>query len=297
MASGQQLVEHHAERELIGAGAGGLSEQLFRRHVRRRAGHGPGIGESRDGRQVFGRDVELRQAEVQHLYRACGGHDDVFRFQIAVHDAALVSGRERPGDVGGNCHRARRVDASRRDLVAQRAPFQVLGGDEELIADFFERVDRCDRRVRQRRRGARFLPQARMHARIAKQVRRQRLQRHRPVQPRVVRQVDHAHAAAADDPLDAVGADLRAGCEQGRRLEKTFAMVVRLQKREDFVLHVGGFPGRAHQRGTFGRRRGESAIEQRADTLPLIGVHSRPLRSGETGSDSSFFNQARATVQ
>ena len=60
------------------------------------------------------------------------------------------------------------------------------------------------------------------------------------MQARVVREIDDAHAAAAEDALDAIGADLRAFGQQRRRLEKAVAVVVRLQQREHFVLDVGG---------------------------------------------------------
>jgi len=71
-----------------------------------------------------------------------------------------------------------------------------------------------------------FLPQPRVHAIVAKQVRRQRLQGHRPVQARVVGKIDHAHAAAAEDAIDAIGADFGARFEQRRRLEEPFALLV-----------------------------------------------------------------------
>ena len=115
------------------------------------------------------------------------------------------------------------------------------------------------------------------------------------MQPRVVGEIHHAHAAAADDALDAVGADLRARGEQRRRLEEAVAVVVRLQEREHFVLDVGGLGRRAHERLPLGRRRGQRAIEQRADALPSIRARSSPrLRLGQS---SSFFSHARASVQ
>ena len=121
-------------------------------------------------------------------------------------------------------------------------------------------------------------------------------ERDRAMQPRVVREIDHAHAAAAEDALDAIGADLRAFGEQRRRLEKAVAVVVRLQQREHFVLDVGRLGGRADQRLALGRRRGERAIEQRADALPSIRRASAfALR--RDSPVSSFFSHARASVQ
>ncbi len=93
--------------------------------------------------------------------------------------------------------------------------------------------------MRQRRGGPRLLPQARSHPLVAEQVRRQRLQRDRAMQPRVVGQVDDAHAAAAEDAHDPVGADLRARFEMRRRLEEALVVVVRGEQRHDLVLDVG----------------------------------------------------------
>ena len=128
--------------------------------------------------------------------------------------------------VARDVERARFVERPGADLLAQRAALEILGRDEDLIADLLERVHRGDRRMRQRRGGARFLAQPRAHPIVAEQMRRQRLQRDRAMQPRVVREVDDAHAAAAEDPLDSIRADLRCLGEQRRRLEKSVAVVV-----------------------------------------------------------------------
>ena len=106
------------------------------------------------------------------------------------------------------------------------------------------------------------------------------------MQPRVVREVDHAHAAAAEDPVDAIGADLRAGFEQGRRLEEAVAGVVRLQQREHFVLDVDAVRRVAHQRhARLGlvrpardrttRRRAANARSLPSSKLPVTAFGSR----------------------
>ena len=80
--------------------------------------------------------------------------------------------------------------------------------------------------MRQRRGGARFLPQTRPHPIVPEQVRRQRLQRDRSVQAGILREIHHTHAATPDDSLDPVRADLRAFRQQRRRFEKAVAVVV-----------------------------------------------------------------------
>ena len=152
-----------------------------------------------------------------------------------------------------------------RQLFAQRPAFEVFRRDEDLIADLFEREHRGDRRMRQRRGGARFLAQPRPHPIVAKQVRRQRLQRDRAMQPRVVREIHHAHAAAADNALDAIGADLGARLEQRRRFEKAVAVVVRFEQRQHFILDVRGLGRRAHQRK---RAQAGGAASARSNNAP-----------------------------
>jgi hypothetical protein len=143
-----------------------------------------------------------------------------------MHDAAVVRGLQRGGNGARDVERPRFAERSRGDLRPQRASFQVFRGDEDLIANLFERVDRGDRGMRQRRGGARFLAQARPHPIVPEQMRRQRLQGDRSMQASILREIDDPHAAAPDDPLDAILSDLRALVEQRRWLEKAMAVVV-----------------------------------------------------------------------
>ena len=58
-------------------------------------------------------------------------------------------------------------------------------------------------------------------------MRRQRLERDRAMQPRVVGEIDDAHSAAAEDAHDPIRADLRARFEMRGRLEEALGVVVR----------------------------------------------------------------------
>ena len=74
---------------------------------------------------------------------------------------------------------------ARANLFAERVAVHELAGDVEFAVDLLERVDGADAGMGQRRGGARFAAQPLALRRIARQVRRQRLERHRPSQPRV----------------------------------------------------------------------------------------------------------------
>ena len=159
-------------------------------------------------------DVELREAEVQNLHAAAGRAHDVFRFQVAMDNTPLVGGDQCVRNLSRGGQRPLRRQRPLGQFFAQRAALQILGGDERLVAHFLECVDGGDGRVRQRARGACLVPQPRPHQVVSEQVGRQRLQRHRPVQPRVFGEIDHAHAATTENADDSVGADVRAGRQQ-----------------------------------------------------------------------------------
>ena len=94
-----QLIDENAKRELVGAHAGWLTDELLGRHVSRRAGHDPRLAQDGAGPALVNHRVELRQAEVENLHRSIGQPDDVLGFEIAVGDAAFVRRGERARDV------------------------------------------------------------------------------------------------------------------------------------------------------------------------------------------------------
>ena len=145
------------------------------------------------------RRLETREAEVQDLQPPVARPHDVFRLQIAMDDAARVRFGEGARDLPGRPHDVgRRRPLRRCDLVAERGAVDEFGDDEQLVVDFLERVDGADARMRQRRGRPRFAPQPLPLHRIARQMRRQRLDRDLPPEPRVRREVHAPHAAAAE---------------------------------------------------------------------------------------------------
>ena len=242
------------------AGVDHAAIQLLGGHVRRRPEQESRLGDERPRRRAA---LETREAEVQDLQPAITRSHDVFRFQIAMHDAARVRFGERARDLPGRPHNlGRRRPPSRCDLFAKRGAVDEFGDDEQLVVDFLERVDGADSRMGERRGRPRFPPQPLALHRIARQVRRERFDRDLPPEPRVRREIHAPHPAAADFPDDRVGAERRSRHQHGvvgqeighafddrLRQEITRAEMM-FEQRDDFVLHHGivgslaGHPGR-----------------------------------------------------
>ena len=171
------------------------------------------------------------------------------------------------------------------DLVAQRVPFDELRRDVELSVELLQRVDRADARMRQHRGGARFAAQAIAMQRLARQLRRERLQRDGAAEPAVRGEVHAAHPAAPDLANDGVRAEHRSGLERvllfeqmrsgfgdGLGEERSGARVV-IEQRSHFGAHDG-----IVRRGLFepaqhiGRLVLERVLEQISRAASLFGV-------------------------
>ena len=95
------------------------------------------------------------------------------------------------------------------------------------------------------------------------------------MQPRVVREIHHAHAAAAEDALDAIGADLRARrrAAPAARENRGCRRATSSSASTSSWTSAGSVDARTSD-SALGRRRRQRAIEQRADALPSIRVRS-----------------------
>ena len=213
----QQLVGHHAPRELVAAAVEPLGAQLLARHVLRRShddalggDHGQ-VGGRRGARRVDELGVgAARDAEIEDLGRAVGRDEDVLGLDVAMHQARAVGGAEatrdveEPGDLLGQ---GRRGVA---DEGAQRGALDELHGDERRAVGFPDVVDGHDVRVGEGGGGARLPHHARrglgvghrVVARLAEE-----LHGDATPQPRVVRPEDATHAALADHGFEAVTVD------------------------------------------------------------------------------------------
>ncbi len=203
----QQLVTDHAQRVDIAARIRrALARRLLGAHVGRGA-------EQRAGLRQGAADAELlADAEVQHLGLAVCGDQDVGRLQIAMDHAARVGVLHRIGD-------ARQQLQPRRARKARGMPRQVHA------LDVFHRQERVavgidigldhlgDARVRQAREQFGLAREAGAQPRLVGQC--QALDCHLPPRRGLLREIDHAHATAAQLAQHAVTADL---ARQGRWL-------------------------------------------------------------------------------
>ncbi len=141
MCAGEELVKEDADRPEIGARVDVLAEPLLGSHVREGAAARPGC------RAL----VAPGHAEIQHFDPSSGVEDhDVLGLEVAVHDVALVRGRERADDrhhdVEREALRAREARSSRArgQDVAQRAALEVLEDHVRMPVGLVDLVDDHD---------------------------------------------------------------------------------------------------------------------------------------------------------
>ena len=166
--------------------------ELLRRHV----------GRAANDRGAVRRDLEeTRRAEVSDLEHIVFGHQDVGRPQVAMDDAGVVRVIDGVADLAGEIERAVELERSaRRDDVLERLAMHVLHDDEEDVVLFFRRGDRDDVRVVHAGEQAWLAQQlAEVHVLTVRNLDRDLL-----VDPRVLRQVHGAEAAAPERSDDLV---------------------------------------------------------------------------------------------
>jgi hypothetical protein len=205
---GGQFMEHDTERPDVAPGIGRTAKQHLRRDVGERpdrlTGRSGDLDRSRQ-RVGFTRIEPARDAEIQHLGALLIVDHDIGRFQIAVHDAALVRVSERAGDVRPVAQHGFDRQPVRGHELRQRPAVDVLHGDEGETVHFADFVHGANVRVTQVRGGARLVEQAdAIVRRRSLPPAAQQLERHRPMQPLVTRAVDDAHAAGAQARFDTV---------------------------------------------------------------------------------------------
>ena len=88
--------------------------------------------------------IRLGQTKIQQLHAARASDENICRFDIAVDDPLAVRCLERVGDLDPEIHQQRNISRTPVDGVLQRASFQILHGDESLVAVGANVVDGAD---------------------------------------------------------------------------------------------------------------------------------------------------------
>ena len=150
-----------------------------------------------------------------------GAEQDVGGLDVAVDDAARVRGVERAADLGDDVRGARRVQAlrgahERAQVASPRRSASRCTATAVALARVVDRDDVAGGRSR-RRRATRATKRSR-NVGVLGQLRGDELQRDGAVEVELERAVDHAHAAAARDPQDAVAGELVSLVQGGHRV-------------------------------------------------------------------------------
>ncbi|KGC15701.1 hypothetical protein DM48_603 [Burkholderia gladioli] len=231
MAAGQQLVDHAAERiDVVAHRRIGAADHLQARVGRRQRAQRAGVEHRLVAGRARARVAGAGDAEVEHLGHAVARDHHVARLEIGMHDAARV----------GTLQRARHALDQRPGLAkrhargpladqrAQVGAVDVLHGHEDDGAVLVEIVDMDDVIVGQALRAAGLALQRDQRIGMAPELVVEHLHGHEGIAVAcldlalVARQVDHAHAAAAELALEQ-----EAALEQGADARVIAALGVR----------------------------------------------------------------------
>ena len=115
-----------------------------------------------------------------------------------MNDAVRVRRVQRVGNL--NCQRQQRPHLQRtpRNPMLQPQPIEKLHRNESFAVCFANVVNRANVGMIQRRRRLRLHLKTRQGMRVPRNLRRQKLERDKPVQPRVLRLVHDSHPAPAE---------------------------------------------------------------------------------------------------
>ena len=212
VATGDPLVQQHAEREDVARRCHRVAEYLLGRHVLRRAhDHAGSRHAAGDARLAHARRQQSRDAEVHHLHVAVIAHHDVLGLDVPMNDARVVRGAERARNLDRDLRKRVQRALPLEQEGAQRSPLHQLHHDDLTAADLTGLVDRDDVRMVQRRGCPRFAVKALQRVRLLIQAIAEDLDRHLPAEARVPSSKDVAHTPRSQWIENGIRADL-GGC-------------------------------------------------------------------------------------
>ena len=236
---GQQLIQHHAEREHVAPAVHRLLAHLLGGHVVGRAAGDVALG-------VLMLVGDAGNAEVEHTRLGAAHHEDVGGLDVAVDHALRMRVGQR---IGHPAHHQRGL--RRRGLpafeaqLAQVAALQQLHRDVGALLAHAGIEHRHDVRVAQATGGTCFVQEQGVErlALIGGDLEVQRLDGNQARQQRVVRGVHAAEAAFADLVLEGIAADVADGGQLVRRLVGRIGVERRCGLRRQ-AAQIGVAPGR-----------------------------------------------------
>src|ERR1700723_1515166 len=159
---------------------------LLRRHVSNRAHRGPRAGQVRgagivlcrpDGLHRYLRTRQFGQSEIQHLHRSALGQKNICRLDVAMDNTFRVRRIERIRQLNPPIQQPVHARRAHIQLMKERLALQQLHGNKRLVARSLDRINRADVGMVQPRSSARFRQKAVQRILIAREFRRQKLQR------------------------------------------------------------------------------------------------------------------------
>ena len=198
MVTCEGLVEHDAERENVGTAIGTLLQQNLRCHVGWCAGQAAGTVDS--GALIGARQV-LADAKIQNLHLAGVGQHDVFRFDIAMDNSALVGRDERLRTLDGDVQKFVQCHA-RSQPISQRLAFHIFHYQEYLAPVFKNVINRRDVGIAETGNALGFFLEPATIKRISAKMRSHAFQRDNALKFAVLSAIDLAHASLAQPRPD-----------------------------------------------------------------------------------------------
>jgi hypothetical protein len=199
-----------------------------------------------------------------------------------------VCGSEGTGRLERNIQSFGQAQPIASQVMPKSLTFDKLSGNDLLAANFSELIDGEDVWVVERRCSLRLLLKASQSSFVSGVISGQELERNSPIEPRVSRQIDLAHATSSEQPNDGVVTEGLAfsefglpSCEEARSqfkcrpIDKAQPLLIRCYQRFNFSLqfHVAD-AGALDERATFLGFQLYGGLEYLLNLLPAFRSHA-----------------------